>query len=216
MITLTAGPSKGGIMLTRSRIAAALLLAGIMSLGGVDKLLAQRPQVVDSVSPSNAALEAYFARLRFLHDHASSDVRPLDWLRRDRQEIARVEPEASEYSDSSRGGRVVARIVNLGDAVPRFGLVRGGITYIWIQDDRDHPYAVYITTDSSTGRIMSRARADLHTSDSTEMIPKFREPIVRWRLSPAPPLRALALCMVRCRTGSWCYSDSLRATAASR
>jgi len=201
-------------MQTRRRSSAVLIAAAIMVVG-VPGLHAQRPMRVDSGggTAGDSGLAVYLKSLRFIGDHVSSDERPLDWTRT--RDIARVEPEATPYSDTAtiEGGRIAVRIVNLGSAlVRRFGLLPRGITYIWVQEERGSRYAVYISADSS-GRIVARTRVHMLPEYSADSVPLFREPIARFRLSSAPSLRALTLCLGRCdSSGRWCGPlDSLRA-----
>jgi len=201
-------------MLIRRR-SSAVLIAAAMMMVGVPGLHAQRPMRVDSGggTASDSGLAAYLRSLHFIRDHVSSDERPLDW--RVNHDIARVEPEATPYSDTATigGGRIAVRIVNLGSAmVRRFGLLPRGITYIWVQDERGSRYAVYISADS-TGRIVARTRVPMLPEYSVDSVPLFREPIARFRLSSPPSLRALTLCLGRCdSSGRWCGPlDSIRA-----
>jgi len=176
----------------------------------------RRPTVVDTGQvPTDQVLLAHLRTLRFTHDHVTSDQRPLDW-RNVSLGAARIEPEASPIRVRlPRGGRIVARIVNLGEPVRRFALARKGTTYVWFQDDHDPPYAIYISTDSS-GQIIDRARVRL--SVATDHPPRLGQPIARWIFASTdsttagvtPPLQwAAALCSNRCITGPWCTGDSI-------
>jgi hypothetical protein len=159
----------------------------------------------------DSGLAIYLSSLHFLADHVSSDLRPLDWTRT--HDVARVEPEATFYSDTTtEGGRIAVRIVNLGStSVRRFALLPRGITYVWVQAEHDSMYAVYISTDS-TRRIVARTRVRMLPHYPADSVPRFAEPIARFQLGPAPTFRALKLCLGLCdRTGRWCIADSARA-----
>lgn len=199
-------------MQMRRRSSSAAVLAVAIMLVGVPVVHAQHPERVDSGGGSarDSGLAVYLRSLHFISDHVSSDERPLDWTKN--RDIARVEPEATLSSDTAtyEGGRVAVRIVNLGSTmVRRFGLLPRGTTYIWVQNERDSRYAVYISTDS-TGRIVARTRAHMLSEYAADSVPLVRVPMARFRLSSPPYLKALGLCWSQCDRGPWCRPDSLR------
>lgn len=195
-----------------------ILAATLVMLMGITRLPAQRPTVVDLALPSDSMLSAYIGTLRFARDHVSSHLSPLNFANAPR-ELAWIEPEISQ-TDTLGRGRIVARIVNLGDDVRRFALLRGGKTYVWAQGDRRPGYAIYITTDAA-GRIVHRAQVPL--LEAMDHPPNFAVPMARWGFgvpdsTPSGFAKALAavVCWNRCSMGPWCMADTIRSSAERR
>jgi len=194
-------------MLSGSRNAAVQILAAADSV--------QRPEVVDSVSPPDSVLLTYIRSLRFHRDHVLSDEQPLDWRRPSRQ-AARIEPVAS-----SRPGGIVARMVNLGDSVPRFALATRGTTYIWVQGDPELKYAMLITMDAG-GRLVGRTKVgafkyiDPVDTAETYLHPQLNQSISRWLFDPRAKTSrslvrtfAVGTCHNNCSPTGWCKSDTV-------
>jgi len=196
-------------MLSRSRNAASQRPEGVGS--------AQRPEVVDSVSPPDSILLPYLHSLHFHSDHVLSDEQPLDWSRPSRQ-AARVEPVA--MPGAAAPGGIVARMVNLGDSVPRFGLATRGITYIWIQADPEPKYAMLITMDGRGSLVRrSKVRVEIYRDprDTGEayLHPPINQSLARWVFDPRSRsvrgLRTVAVgtCHTPCAPNGWCKADSI-------
>jgi hypothetical protein len=178
---------------------------------------AQRPEVVDSVSPPDSVLLPYLHSLHFHSDHVLSDEQPLDWSRPSRQ-AARVEPVAMP-GEAAPGG-IVARMVNLADSVPRFGLATRGTTYIWIQRDPEPKYAMLITMDAR-GKLVRRTKVRVEIyrdpADSGEayLHPRINQSLARWVFDPRSRsvrgLRTMAIgtCHTPCAPNGWCKADSI-------
>jgi len=212
-------------------LVAAVLVAAFATLSGSRNVAtqspagvvsAQRPEVVDSVAPPDSVLLRYLGSLHFHADHVLSDEQPLDWSRPSRQ-AARIEPVASAREGTPAGG-IVARMVNLGDSVPRFGLAARGTTYIWIQADPQPRYAILITLDSR-GRLVRRTKVRVEEYkdpvDTGEAYrhPDFNQALARWVFDPGGRsprgLRTVAVgtCHTPCAPSGWCKADSIGSVA---
>ncbi len=178
---------------------------------------AQRPEVVDSVSPPDSVLSRYLRSLHFHSDHVLSDEQPLDWSRPSRQ-AARVEPVA--MPGAAAPGGIVARMVNLGDSVPRFGLATRGTTYIWIQADPEPKYAMLLTMDARGTLVRrSKVRVEIYRdpADTAEayLHPPINQSLARWVFDPRSRsvrgLRTVAVgtCHTPCAPNGWCKADSI-------
>jgi len=157
---------------------------------------------IDSGSPSNADLEAYFRSLQFRSDSTSSEQQPVA----PGGPIATIEPEAGIHllnETAMREGRVIARIIYSGeDTLRRVGWGPRSITYWWVKYDGDQGAGVMVSTDATTGAIQSRTpvalRSDTH--------PTTGEALARWARTPNGLLVGCAPCP---RLG-WCAGDSTR------
>lgn len=157
---------------------------------------------IDSGSPSNAALQAYFRSLQFRTDSGSSERQPVA----PGGPVATIEPEAGIHlldEAALRDGRVVARIIYSGeDTLRRVGWGPRSITYWWVKYDGDQGAGVMVSTDATTGAIQSRTpvalRSDTHPSTGVA------------RADWARTLNGLPVGCVPCPRLGWCGGDSTK------
>jgi hypothetical protein len=168
---------------------------------------------VDSANPSDAALRAYIASVRFLTDHVSGDLRMLDAAHTNL--IVRIEPAAGNHlinaSQLATAGRVVARLSNRGaDSINRFALVPRGTTYLWVQYVHELWKGVLISTDS-LGNIVGRSPVAVKP-DTTDHPRRVLQPMARF-ITDSLTAKVLSQCIPACSPLGWCRSDSTRTRA---
>jgi hypothetical protein len=126
--------------------------------------------VVDTALPGADALRAYVGALRFDENYAVGDAQRLmigHYPDAHYGPLVTIQPEVGNYRltwDDLRRGRIVARIINA-DSIPypKLGLAPHSVTYWWAQTGPlgAGGRSVFISTDSGSGRIVSRTVGSL-------------------------------------------------------
>lgn len=187
-----------------------LLIASTVLLVGQPAVQAQVAQqrptprapfaTITQTSPPDSVLQAYFRSLRFLTDTAAAQRLPIP----PSGSIASIQPEAGMYQVNEaamREGRVLARIIYSGrDTLYRMGWAPRSVTYWWVQYDGERGAAVMISTNASTGAIVSRTPVRLR-QDTHEFPPGPRARLTQ-------TTSGLMVGCAPCPRVGWCGGDS--------
>ena len=179
---------------SRSVVVAVTVLAGVAACnrGRPTPAPAAGFEQVDSLRPSDSALGTYIRGLRFDSTYGDADEQRLmvgKYPDSRYGPLVRIEAESGAFllsRDDLARGRIIARMINRSDdPYPKLGLAPHSVTYWWVELPQAtlSGRSVFISTDSASGKIVSRTVAKLIYEEHRDR--RYIAPSARWIWDPA-------------------------------